>query len=57
MPESGSPGKRGGATQLCVGRLFEFGDLVSADLVDDAAEFFDARAKPSQFLFANPVLT
>ena len=37
-------------------QILQFSDLVGADLMDDAAEFFDALAKPAQFLFADPVM-
>lgn len=48
IPESESLGKLPDVQGLflCCG-LFEFGDLVGADLMHDAAQFFDAPSKPS----------
>ena len=56
MSESGTPGKQVDGALCGRRRLFEFGDAICADLMDDAAEFFDALAKPAQFLFADPVM-
>ncbi len=57
MPESGRPGKLPDAQRLFArGGLFEFGDLVGADLMDDATQFFDARTKPRQFFLADLVM-
>ena len=48
-----APG-HGSATSLC-GR-FKLGDPLRTDRVHGAAEFFDALAKPAQFLFADPIM-
>lgn len=45
------------AERLSARGSFKFGDLVGADLVNDAAKFFDVRTEPSQLFFADPVVS
>ncbi len=41
---------------LSARRIFKFADLFGADLMDYAAQLLNARAKPNQFILANPVV-
>lgn len=52
----GSPHPKFAVLKLSAYSLFECGDLVCADLADDASEFLDAFTEPRQFLFANLVM-
>ena len=56
MSESGTPGKQVDGALCGRRRLFEFGDAIGADLMDDAAEFLDPFAEPGQLFFADPVV-
>jgi len=57
MPESGTLGKLLD-TQLLFVRdgFFQFGDPVGADLMNNAAQFLDARAKSGQLFLADLVM-
>jgi len=56
MSESETPGKPGSGLLCGRRRLFEFGDPVGADLIDDAAEFLDPFAEPRQFIFTDFIM-
>ena len=42
--------------RLFARRRLQFGDALRTDLMNDAAQFFDALAEPGQLLFADPVM-